>query len=234
MSREELYWKYESTSVLVYAAVAAATLTSSSVALAASPPATWDNLARVESKRLKYVYLLPGADFRVYTKVMLEPTQIAFKKNWQRDYNSTASGLSRRISDADVERAITEGGKATTAIFAKAFADGGYPVVTTPGPDVLTVRTEIINLRVTAPDKMSAGRSRTYANEAGSATLVVEVMDSVSGAILGRAVDSSLAGDNSYMMSRNSMTNRADFRNVATDWAKDSVRGLNELKRLSQ
>jgi hypothetical protein len=213
------------------AAVAALTVSSSGVALAAKPPANWDDLVRVESKRLKYVYVLPGANFRVYTKVMLDPTQIAFRKNWQRDNN--AKTRSSRVSDADVERAIAQGGKAASEIFAKAFADGGYPVVAAPGPDVLRVRTAVFNLSVTAPDTMSAGRSRTYANEAGSGTLVVEVMDSVSGAIIGRAVDSSLAGDRSYMMNRNSMTNRSDFRNVAMDWAKDSVRGLNELKQLS-
>jgi hypothetical protein len=215
------------------AAVAALALAGGSAALAAKPPATWDDLVRVQSKRLNYVYLLPGADFRPYTKVMLDPTEIAFKKNWQRDYNSTKRGVSTRISDADVERAIADGGKAATEIFARAFADGGYPVVTQPGPDVLRVRTAVINLSVSAPDTMSAGRSRSYSGEAGSATLVVEARDSVSGAVLGRAVDGRLAGDNSYMMSRNRVTNRSDFRNVATSWAKDSVNGLNELKRSS-
>jgi hypothetical protein len=216
-------------------AVAAATLAlaGGGAALAAKPPATWDDLVRVESKRLNYVYVLPGADFRAYTKVMLDPTQIAFRKDWRKDYNSTTRGLSSRVSDADVEKAVAQGGQAATAIFARAFAAGGYPVVNLPGPDVLRVRTAVINLSVSAPDMRTAGRSRTYSNEAGSATLVVEVMDSVSGAILGRAVDSRLAGDHSYMMNRNSATNRSDFRFVAEDWAKDSVKGLNELKRLS-
>jgi hypothetical protein len=132
-----------------------------------------------------------------------------------------------------VEKAIAEGGKAATEIFAQAFAKGGYPVVTAPGPDVLRIKTAVINLSVSAPDTRSAGRSRTYSSEAGSATLVIEVLDSVSGAILGRAVDSRIAGDDSYMMSRNSMTNRADFRDVAQTWARNGVNGLNELKRLS-
>ena len=216
------------------AAVAALALASGGAALAATPPpAAWDNLVRVPSKQFKYVYLLPGADFRAYTKVMLDPTEVAFKKNWQKDYNSTTSGLSRRITDADVEKAVTEGGKTATETFARAFVAGGYPVVTEPGPDVLRVRTSVINLSVSAPDTMSAGRSRTFAREAGSATLVVEAMDSVSGAILGRAVDSRIAGDRSYMMRRNSVTNRSDFSAVVQDWAKDAVKGLSELKRLA-
>jgi Protein of unknown function (DUF3313) len=216
-----------------FSAVAALALASASPALAASPPTTWDNLVKVKSKRLNYVYLLPGADFRAYSKVMLDPTQIAFKKNWQRDYNSTTRGLSGRVNDSDIEKAITQGGQAASEIFNQAFADGGYPVVTEPGPDVLRVRTAVINLSVSAPDTRSAGRSRTYSNEAGSATLVVEVADSVSGAILGRAVDSRVAGDYSYMINLSSMTNRSDFAMVAKTWAKQCVGGLDELKRLS-
>jgi hypothetical protein len=216
-----------------FSAIAALALASATPALAASPPATWDNLVKVKSKRLNYVYLLPGADFRAYSKVILDPTQIAFKKNWKRDYNSTTVGLSTRISDSDIEKAVTQGGQAATEIFNQAFSAGGYPVVTEPGSDVLRVRTAVINLAVSAPDTRTSGRSRSYSNEAGSATLVVEVADSVSGAILGRAVDSRIAGDDSYIMSRNSMTNRSDFAMVAKTWAKQCVGGLDELKRLS-
>jgi hypothetical protein len=228
-SRESLVDRRQfATAILPAVALAGATS-----ALAAKAPAEWDGLVRVKSKRLDNVYLLPGADFRAYTKVMLDTTEIAFHKDWQREYNRTKRALTSRISSQDVERVIVEGGKAATDIFAKAFASGGYPVVTAPGPDVLRIRTAVVNLYVTAPDTMSPGRSYSFSNEAGSATLVVEAMDSVSGAALGRAVDSRLAGDYSYMMSRTSVSNRADFANVARAWAKDSVNGLNELKRLS-
>src|SRR5688500_6188833 len=35
---------------------------------AAPPPATWDGLTHVKAKKVDAVYLLPGADFRGYTK----------------------------------------------------------------------------------------------------------------------------------------------------------------------
>src|SRR5436190_362149 len=81
------------------------------------------------------------------------------------------------------------GAAKATDIFTKAFNEGGYPVVAAPGPDVLRVRVAVMNITVTAPEAQTAGRSRSYAEEAGYATLVVEVRDSVTGAILGRAVD---------------------------------------------
>jgi hypothetical protein len=215
-------------------ALAVLTLASATATATAGPPANWDNLVRVKGKRMQNVYLLPGADFRPYTKVMLDPTELAFKKNWARDYNSrTTRSLSGRVSDADVEQMVEEGGKVATEIFTQSFNTGGFPVVATPGPDVLRVRTAIINLSVTSPDKMTAGRSRTYSGEAGSATLVIEARDSVTGALLGRVVDSQVAGDSSIYLNRTRTSNRADFRALANTWAKNTVRGLHELKATS-
>ena len=204
-----------------------------SAALAAEEsPLTWDGLVAVKAERLDAVYLMPGADFRTYTKVMFDPTEVALKKNWLRDYNSSSRDLSRRITDADVQRAFDTIRTKFGDIFAKAYSDAGYQVVTAPGPDVLRVRTAVINLSVNAPDKMTAGRSRSYSREVGEATLVLEARDSESGALIGRALDRRLAGDTSMML-RNSITNRSDFTRLFTNWASESVAGLAELKALS-
>jgi hypothetical protein len=192
-------------------------------------PQEWDGLRRVKSKRMKYVWLAPGVDFRPYHRVMLDPTEIAFAKNWQRDYNSSRTGLGGRVSDADVQKAITEGGKAATAIFAKQFAQGGYPTAAAPAPDVLRVRTAIVNITVTAPDIPQAGRSYQFSNEAGGASLIMEARDSVTGALLGRVADGRLAGDTAPFM-RNSVSNRADFEQLIRLWASNAVKGVTELK----
>jgi len=201
-------------------------------AMAAKAPATWDGLVRVKSKRADYVYLLPGADFRAYNKVMLDPTELAFKKNWLRDYNNSTMSLSSRLSERDVQDAITKGSQVASEILAEGFKEGGYPVVTEGGPDVLRLRTAVVDISINAPDVKSVGRSRSYAGEAGFATLIVEARDSVSGALLGRAVDGSVAGDNSMLL-RNSVTNRSDFRQLMKRWADISVKGLGELKAQS-
>jgi hypothetical protein len=216
------------------AACAALCLAAALPAEAAGPPSgTWDNLTQVKSKKLKYVYLLSGADFRPYTKVMLDPTEVAFEKNFVRDYNSSTRGLNRRISDKDVQKAIEQVQSGFQSVFAKAFTEAGYTVVTQPGPDVLRVRTGVMNLYVNAPDIPTAGRSRTYAAEAGRATLVVEARDSDTNALLGRAVDGRVAGDMGGFVAgsiRNSVTNRSDFERVFKDWAKACANGLNTLK----
>ena len=201
-------------------------------AAAAAPPAAWDGLVQVQSKRLDLVYLLPGANFGAYTKVLIDPPEVAFQKNWARDYNSSSRSLSSKVSDRDVQEAISKGVTAAQDIFTEAWAKGGYAVVNAPGPDVLRMRTGIVNIRVSAPDRMTAGRTYSFAGEAGSATLFVEVRDSMTGALLGRAVDQSFAGDNSTAW-RTSVSNRADFRELVQSWAETSVRGMAELKSRS-
>lgn len=201
-------------------------------ALAAKPPAEWDGLVKVKAKRFELVYLRPGADFRGYTKVIIDPTEIAFEKNWKRDYNRSSASSSLQVSDRDIARMADEGRKGAAEILQKAYTAGGYPVVSEPAADVLRVRTALIDITVTSPDTDSPGIVRSYSRDAGGATLVVEARDSMTGALLGRAVDSRTIDDFS-MEWRNRVTNRQDFSRQIETWAKNSVKGLDELKALS-
>jgi hypothetical protein len=201
-------------------------------ALAAKPEPEWDGLVKVKAKRFDKVYLRPGADFRVYTKVILDPTEIAFEKNWRRDYNNNQRSISMEVSEKDVQRIADEGRKEAAEILHKAYTAGGYPVVTEPASDVLRVRTSLVDIIVRAPDVPSAMNVRTYSRDAGEATLVVEARDSLTGSLLGRLVDDRII-DDFTMEWRNRVTNRMDFSRQVETWAKNSVKGLNQLKTLS-
>jgi hypothetical protein len=61
--------------------------------------------------------------------------------------------------------------------------------------------------------------------------LFIEARDSTTGALLGRAVDQRIVGDNGLW--RTTVSNRGDFRDVVKSWAETSVRGMAELKALS-
>ncbi len=192
----------------------------------------WDGLVRVKAQKLDYVYLQPGADFRGYTKVMIDPTEVSFKKDWQRDQNRDRLDLSQRVSDSDVRRILDDAQKGFQKLFVEAYQKDGYEVVTAPGPDVLRLSTAVVNLDVTAPDTMSPGRSRTFSRDAGEATLVLEAKDLLTGAVLGRAVDQRDTSDSGPYI-RNSVTNASEFEQVFSRWAKDSAAGLAELEELS-
>jgi hypothetical protein len=204
-------------------------------AMSASAPDNWDGLVRVEAKKMALVYLRPQADFRGYTKVIVDRPEVAFHKDWQRDYNRSQRSVGARVSDRDVREAIDEASESFMTILANAYTKAGYQVVTEPGPDVLRLATAIINLEVDAPDTFTAGRSRTFSSEGGEATLVLEARDSVSGSVMGRAVDRRAIGDHSgsgpYL--RNSVTNRADFEEMFRRWAKLSAEGIDKLKSMS-
>ncbi|HKY81909.1 MAG TPA: DUF3313 family protein [Sphingobium sp.] len=193
----------------------------------------WDGLTRVRSKRLDVVYIRPQADFRLYNKVMVDRPEIAFDSNWQKDYNRTRRSPSTRVEDQEIRRAIDGATASFSELLREAYQKEGYAVVDEPAPDVLRVSTAVINVKVTAPERMTAGRSRTYAAEAGEATLVIEARDSLSGSLLGRALDRRLAGDKGFVWnSRTTVSNRSDFEILFRSWAKLSASGLTKLKAM--
>jgi hypothetical protein len=163
---------------------------------------------------------------------MIDPTEIAFDKKWMQQYNQSV-GPEAQLTAYDIKSDVTEGVKRAADVFDTAFADGGFPVVTAAGPDVLRVRTAVLNIIVAAPDVMTTmGHVYSNSEAAGAATFVIEGRDSQSNALMGRGIDARRAGDDG-IINRNSVTNWSDFRELAKTWAKISVNGLNELKSLS-
>jgi hypothetical protein len=198
----------------------------------AADPGSWDGLVQVKPKRLDAVFLLPGADFRAYTKVMMDPVEVAMEKNWLRDYNRDASTMSQRLTDEDVQKILQAARDGFTEIFTEAYRESGMELVTAPGADVLRVRPGVVDLYISAPDTsmMTAGRSRTYTVEAGHATLFLEVRDSVTGALLGRALDRRDTRNSGQVQVANRVTNMADFRALFKQWASISIKGMEELR----
>jgi hypothetical protein len=203
-----------------------------STAVPAKAPSTWDGLVQVKSKKLALAYLLPSADFRAYSKVMFDAPEVAFSKNWQRDYNRSTMTLGGRITDKDIRESVDAAKVSLAKIFPDRFAQEGYQVVTEPGPDVLRLSLAVIDLEVNAPERNLPGRSHTYAVDAGEATFAIEARDSLTGQLLGRAVDRREAGEGPAYR-RTYTSNMADFESLFDNWARIAARGLNELKAVS-
>jgi hypothetical protein len=100
----------------------------------ADVPETWDGLVQVKAKRLEAVYVMPGADFSGYRKVMIDPAEVAFNKNWSKEMQRDPA---RRISDADARKIASIAQSGFDEVFVEAFGEAGHEVVTAPGPDVL-------------------------------------------------------------------------------------------------
>lgn len=217
-------------------ALAAAALLATAVvspSSAASEEATWDGLQKVKSRKLDTAYLLPGADFSGYTKVMIDPLDVAFRKNWERDVNRASRSVSARVTAEDADRIRKDLGEAFHEVLVEDFDKAGYEVVTAPGPDVLRLCPGLVDVWINAPDTMPPGRSHTYTVEAGEATLVLEAHDSETGQLLGRAVDHRRTGDLGAWTWTTSVTNRAEFTRMFRQWSRILTNGMEALKEAS-
>jgi hypothetical protein len=160
-----------------------------------------------------------------YTKVMIDPVQVAFSKSWDpRDYGTFG------LKATDVERIRTELGTLAHDTFAKVLAEGGYLPASEADTGVLRITAYIVDLDITAPDTMQAGRSRTYVANAGQMTLVMELRDAVTGTLLARAFDRKSATDTGRLQWSNSVMNRAEAETALRSWASRLKRGLDAAK----
>jgi hypothetical protein len=196
---------------------------------AQEPPATeHDGLVLVEDSQADLVYVLPDADFSIYDSFYIVEPMVAFRKNWQRDFNRSSS--QRRVTEADMERIKLGMTELFLEVFTEELEDAGYPVVSDIGENVMILRPAIIDLDVTAPDIPAAGRSRSFATSAGSARIYIEFFDSVTGQILARAADFQRARDNATFQWATSVSNRAEARRILRRWTGMLIDSLDEIR----
>ena len=172
------------------------------------------HLVEVEGAAAGTACIDPNADFSVFERVMIMDTFVAFRSGWERDQRRGTR--SNRVRASDMERIKDRVSELFNSVMIETLeADDGFEVVSEPDYDVLLIRAAILNLDVTAPDTASAGRSRTYTAGSGSATLYIELFDSVSGQIIGRAFDSQAARNPGNALRWSSRaTNTADARRI--------------------
>ena len=125
---------------------------------------------RPDGARVDQAYISPDADFSRYSKLLAQPLEIYYPTD------------APAPSEDDLDR--------LRQIFREAFLNelAGYEIVSEPGPDVLTVLAQIVDLKVTGPlgTYESTGRLRQLITK-GQLTFLMELHDSQSGRVLARA-----------------------------------------------
>lgn len=193
-------------------------------------PDSPDGLVKVTPRRMELAWLRPGTDFRPYTKVIVDPTQVAFRPNWMKDYNLNAQ-LGAWVSQEDANKILAAAQTNFDEIFREAFRKAGYEVVSAPGPDVLRVNSSVLDLDVTAPLGQNTP-GMTWIITAGQAALIVEVRDGATNALLGRVADRRETQDLGRQLA-SSTTTLYDFRLLFNLWAGICTKALGELKAAS-
>lgn len=191
-----------------------------SAALAATNPideiSTADGLTKVQVKGIDLAYRREGVSFASYNKLIVDPVEVAFHKSW--DPRRPGSNLKMSANEiANIRNGVA---KVVQEELEKALKAGGtWQLVKEPGPDVLRLKPKILNLYVNAPDTKQAG-VRTFTVSSGEMTLLLELNDSETGAILARAIDRQESRDTGMWQVSSSVTNAAEAQQIAARWAK--------------
>jgi hypothetical protein len=130
---------------------------------------------RVPNTAVEYAYINEQADFSRYTKLMNGGLEIYYPETEQRPDPADIDRIRSYFRDA----------------FTNAVGDA-YEVVAEPGPDVLKVRGQVIDLQMTSGGAALdlSGRLRDVVAH-GELTFLMEMSDSVTGQVLARAGDKS-------------------------------------------
>jgi hypothetical protein len=190
-----------------------------------SAPETWDGLEQRKAKGVDAVYVRPGVEFKAYRNFLIDPVEVYFDKDWKPNRTGSAS---RRLTTEQIEKIRGEMASEFRRIFAEELAAGGYDVVAAPLDDTLRLTAGLADVYITAPDTMSAGRTRTYTRSAGRMTLVMELRDGPTGQLLARVIDRH-EDDSMYAQWTTSVTNSAEFREAVKGWAKRLVTALDKV-----
>lgn len=205
-------------------------LAAAGVSLAREPaPPTWEGLKRVDRPGLDTVYLREGASLAPYKKVMLDPVEVSFDKNW--DPKKRAGSLigNNSVNPQAIREDLAKLARDVTR--RELERKGGYPLVDQPGDDVLRVRAQIVDLYITAPDTMTPG-ARTYVLSAGEMTLVAELYDSQTNTLIGRVVDRQRGLERGPfdLQIANRVTNTAEADRILSGWARRLRNALDKAK----
>jgi len=192
-----------------------------SIAVAATdenpPEVTVDGLKRVKNTQMAMVYAKPNVDLSQYSRIYLAEPRIAFTKNWLKAQNSIPN---QTVTKEDMQRVRAELANLFMEIFREELQNnGGYVLVDGVAEDVLIVHPAIIDLDVFSPDSPGTADSRSTTPSAGTMTLYIELIDSVTGDMLVKAIDNEYDRSRTTIQARNRMRNEAAAREMLDEWA---------------
>jgi hypothetical protein len=158
-----------------------AVMLSACVIAPSAGPTTPDGLQKRSNTRVDSVYAAPGASLARYRQVMLDELDVAFKADWQQ----------RRpeISGLEIGDIRTLAASFFRAAFSAELEKGGYAIVSAAGPDVLRVKAAVVDVDFVPASAAAASVGGKYIVSTADISLVAELRDSTSGAMLARVID---------------------------------------------
>ncbi len=163
----------------------------------------------------------PDVVFSVYTGVMLDDVEVAFR----------TPDRSERQFPLDDEQKTNFQECLSQAYLSELVALRNLELVSEPGPDILTMSIRVQDVTATAAPRSvaGAGRAAMALQAVGEATLVIELFDSQSGEILARGVDTK-AIEGAAMAQDGGLVSRwEDVDKLCARWASTTRQRLESL-----
>ncbi len=195
---------------------------------------THDGLTRMEGTVLDAVWARTDINVVGYRKLMLEGLGVEFRPvtgPYSGRGGTGATGASRSNQstfpmDADTQALFIE--EVRAAFIAEMGRSEVFELVEEPGPDVLKLRIGLFDVVSRVPPE-TVGRSRIFLDRVGEASLVLELRESESNAILVRAVDRRAAERPGQAIESNRVTNTAEVRRLGRRWGGILRDGLDKV-----
>jgi hypothetical protein len=194
---------------------------------------SYDGLVRVKKSVVDAAWVKPDFDLTPYTKIMIASAGLSFKKVKPVSSFEARQGASEFPISPEGQQMFKDIMKEEfTAELSKLKR---YQIVDKPGPDVLLMVGAVINIVSSVPTDAEsasfAGRGGVYLTSVGQATLVIELRDSLSNEILGRAIDGR-AAESPFAFEVNKVTAWTEVHRLAQAWASLLRKRLEEIEKV--
>lgn len=189
---------------------------------------TFDGLYPVRNSVMDGAWLRPDIDLTGYSKVMLVGAGISFRPGGETRHARMPASRNTYFEVSERQR------EALREIIEQTFttelaASDRFELVSRPGPDVLLVYAALLDVVSNLPPE-PAGRGDIYIRQVGEATLLLELRDPMSDAVLARAIDRrAAAGSGDLFIPTNRAATTREVRRLAEFWARRLREGLEAL-----
>ena len=198
----------------------------------ANAEVTADGLVRVQKSVADAAWVKPDFDLTPYTKLMIVSGGVSFKKVKPVSSFQARQGASEFPISPEAQQMFKDIMKEE---FTRELSKlKRYQIVDKPGPDVLMLVGGVIDVVSSVPndvDSAAFGRGGVYLTSVGQATLVIELRDSESNEVLGRAADRR-AAESPFAFEVNKVTAWTEVHRLAQAWASLLRQRLEDIEKV--
>jgi hypothetical protein len=202
--------------VCVFIALAGCATKESSIQTGPDAEVTFDGLHKVDNSAFKNAWADPDIDFSRYSKFIAGGAVFEFRAVKKSNTSRTSSSQSEFWIDEKSKEKLKD---EVSAVFQEELAKSErFTETDTPGQDAIIIRGALHDIVSRVPPE-HVGRGDIYLSSVGEATLILEVIDSMSGEVIARAVERRAAERPGGGVRSSPVTTWAEVRRLARKWA---------------